>query len=108
MFAMITEVSAQVGEVSQLTGSTPITCRAELMMPESLLSIHDQVEADTISGSSHGTRNRARRVAESRKCWLKKTASARPMTYWKTRHTAVNTTVWSRAGAKVGSSKTVR
>ena len=30
--------------------------------PESLLSIHDQVDADTISGSSHGTRNSARSV----------------------------------------------
>ena len=108
MFAMITEASDQDGEVSQFTGPMPTACRAALTMPESLLSIHDQVDADTISGSSHGTRNRARRVAESRKCWLKKTARARPMAYWKTRHTAVNTTVCSRAGAKVGSSKTVR
>ena len=84
MFAMITEVSAQAGEVSQLTGPMPTACRAELTMPESLLSIHDQVDADTISGSSHGTRNRARSVADSRKCWLKKTASASPMANWKT------------------------
>ena len=62
MFAMITEASDQVGEVSQLTGSMPTACRAALTMPESLLSIHDQVDADTISGSSHGTRNSARRV----------------------------------------------
>src|SRR3954454_7346676 len=108
MFAMITEASDQDGEVSQFTGPIPTACSTALTMPDSLLSIHDQVEADTISGSSHGTRKRARRVAESRKCWLKKTASARPMLYWKTRHTPVNTTVWSRAGAKVGSSKTVR
>ena len=108
MFAMITEVSDQDGEVSQFTGSMPTAPSAALTMPESLLSIHDQVDADTISGSSHGTRNRARRVAESRKCWLKKTARASPIAYWKNRHTAVNTTVWSRAGAKVGSSKTVR
>src|SRR5205085_860669 len=89
MFAMITEVSDQDGEVSQLTGPMPTACRAALTMPESLLSIHDQVDADTISGSSHGTRNSARRVAESRKCWLKKTARASPMAYWKTSHTAV-------------------
>src|SRR3954469_7391358 len=108
MFAMITEVSDQDGEVSQFTGPRPRACRAALTTPESLLSIHDQVDAETISGSSQGTRNRARRVAESRKCWLKKTARARPMLYWKTRHTLVNTTVWSRAGAKVGSSKTAR
>src|SRR5689334_22329363 len=108
MFAMITDASDHDGEVSQFTGATPRACRAALTMPESLLSIHDQVEADTISGSSQGTRNRARRVADSRKCWLKKTARARPMAYWKTRQTAVNTTVCSRAGAKVGSSRTVR
>src|SRR3954451_10731755 len=62
MLAMITEVSDQDGEVSQLTGPMPMTCRAVLTMPESLLSIHDQVDAETISGSSQGTRNRARRV----------------------------------------------
>src|SRR4051795_7921007 len=90
-FAMITEVRAHCGEVSQFTGSMPTACRTALTMPESLLSIHDQVDADTISGSSHGTRNRARRVAESGKFWWKKTASARPIAYWKTRHTAVNT-----------------
>ena len=50
------------GEVSQLTGPIPNACRAALTMPESLLSIHDQVEAETISGSSHGTRNNARSV----------------------------------------------
>src|SRR5690242_1233929 len=104
MFAMITEVSDHDGDVSQFTGSMPTMRRAALTIPESLLSIHDQVDAETISGSSHGTRNRARRVADSRKCWLKKTASARPMAYWKSRHTAVNTTVCSSAGAKVGSS----
>ena len=62
MLAMITDTSDQSGEVSQLTGSTPTTPRAALTMPESLLSIHDQVDADTISGSSHGTRNSARSV----------------------------------------------
>ena len=36
-------------------------------MPESLFSIHDQVEADTSSGSSHGTRNSARSVPDRRK-----------------------------------------
>src|SRR5690242_14222082 len=58
--AMITEASDQSGDVSQLTGPTPTTARALLTMPESLLSIHDQVDADTISGRSHGVRNRAR------------------------------------------------
>ena len=33
-------------------------------MPESLLSIHDQVEADTSSGSSQGIRKSARSVPD--------------------------------------------
>ena len=53
--------------MSQLTGSMPTQPSAELTTPESLLSIHDQVDADTISGSSHGTRNSARSVADSGK-----------------------------------------
>src|SRR6478735_6964745 len=84
MFAMITEASDQDGEVSQFTGPTPIAWRVALTIPESELSIHDQVDADTISGSSHGTRNRARRVADRWKCWLKNTASPSPIAYWKT------------------------
>ena len=87
MFAMITETSDQSGEVSQLTGSTPTSRSAALTMPESLLSIHDQVDADTISGSSHGTRNSARSVADSRKCWAKNTARASPIANWNTSET---------------------
>src|SRR2546421_2375893 len=108
MFAMITDVSAHCGEVSQFTGSIPIACRTALTTPESLLSIHDQVEADTINGSSHGTRNSARSVADSRKRRLKNTASASPIVYWNTKLTAVNRTVCVRAGVNVGSSKMVR
>src|SRR5690242_18668247 len=108
MFAMITLVSAQSGEVSQLTGSTPARPRVQLTMPESLLSIQDQVEALTIRGSSHGTRNSARSVAESRKLWAKNTASASPMANWKAMETNVNTIVWSNAGPNVGSANTVR
>ena len=72
------------------------------------MSIHDQVDADTISGSSHGTRNSARSVAESRKCWWKNTASASPMANWNASDAAVNTTVCSSAGTNVGSARTVR
>ena len=62
-------------------------------MPESLLSIHDQVDADTISGSSHGTRNSARSVPDSGKLRWKNTASASPIANWKTSETTVKTTV---------------
>ncbi len=73
-----------------MTGSIPTAPSAELTMPESLLSIHDQVEAETISGSSHGTRNSARSVADSRKLLTKNTASAMPMVNWKISETPVN------------------
>src|SRR5687768_3221450 len=108
MFAMITLVSAQSGEVSQLTGSAPTSPRAQLTMPESLLSIHDQVEALTINGNSHGTRNSARSVADNRKFWAKNTASASPMANWKAIETNVKTSVCSSAGPNVGSATTVR
>ena len=45
----------------------PKSCSTELTMPLSLLNIQAHVDADTISGSSHGTRKSARRVAESLK-----------------------------------------
>src|SRR3954454_10243049 len=101
-FAMITLVRAQLGDVSQLTGSIPNVLSSELTTPESLLSIHDQVDELTISGSSHGTRNSARSVAESRKFWAKKTARAIPIENWKISETPVNTTVCSSAGQNVG------
>src|SRR5689334_10922829 len=106
--AMITDASDQSGDVSQLTGPTPTTPSALLMMPESLLNIHDQVEAETISGSSHGTRNSARSPRDNGKERLKKTASARPIVNWNTRDTSVNTIVCVSAGRKVGSSTTAR
>src|SRR5215218_6901585 len=103
MFAMMTEVSDHDGEVSQLTGAIPRVPRAELTTPESLLNIQDQVDADTISGSSHGTRNSARSVAESRNARLKNTASAIPMANWNTSDTTVNTIVWVSAGPNAAS-----
>src|ERR1041384_7072341 len=107
-FAMITEAKAQCGEVSQFTGSIPTACRTALTTPESLFSIHDQVDADTISGSSHGTRNSARSVIDSRKCWRKNTASAIPIEHWNAIDARVNPAVWSSAGANVGSRSTAR
>src|SRR5690349_1369529 len=107
-FAMITLVRAQVGEVSQLTGWMPRLVSSELITPESLLSIQDQVEELTIKGSSQGTRNSARRVADSRKFWAKNTARAIPMLNWKISETPVKITVWVRAGQKVGLSIAVR
>src|SRR5687768_12165935 len=92
-FAMMTNASDQSGEVSQLTGPIPTAPSAALTTPASLLSIHDQVDADTIKGNSHGTRNSARSVRDSGKCRWKKTASASPTLNWKASDAAVNTTV---------------
>src|SRR5947207_583466 len=108
MFAIVTETRDQSGEVSQLTGSIPTAARMLLTTPESLLSIHDQVDADTMSGSSQGTRKRARRVAESRKFCRKNRASAMPAVNWAAIDTTVNTMVCHSAGPNVGSSTTVR
>src|SRR5512142_255119 len=101
MLAMMTDTSDQRGEVSQLTGATPRPCSAEFTTPESLLSIQDQVDADTIRGSSHGTRNSARSVADSRKWRWKKTASAMPRVNWTAMDPTVNVIVWINAGRKV-------
>src|SRR4051794_40701260 len=108
MLAMMTETSDQCGAVSQWTGETPKSCSTELTTPESLLNIHDQVDADTISGSSHGTRNSARNVAESLKLRKKNTARARPAAYWKIRDTTVKTSVCSSAVLNVGLCSTWR
>ncbi|MFB9447074.1 hypothetical protein [Dactylosporangium vinaceum] len=72
------------------------------------MSIHDQVEADTISGSSQGTRNSARSVAASGKCRLKNTARARPIANCAASDAAVKTSVCASAGQNVGSASTVR
>src|SRR5689334_5444563 len=106
--AMITDTSDQSGDVSQLTGPTPSAPSTLLTTPESLLSIHDQVDAETIMGSSHGTRKSARSVPDSRKLLLKNTASARPIAYWNAIDTTVKMPVWITAGQNVGSAKTSR
>src|SRR5690242_12425653 len=108
MFAMITLTSDHCGEVSQLTGATPRLCSNELTTPESLLSIHDQVDADTISGSSQGTRNRARSVLDSGKWRWKNTASAMPRLNCTAMDANVNTRVCTSAGSNVGSASTLR
>src|SRR5690606_28395330 len=100
MFAMITAVSAVSGEVSQLIWVPPNASMTELMIPWSLLSIHAQVEDETIRGRSHGTRNRARSTPESRKFAWKNTARASPIAYWKAIETRVNRAVLTRAGPK--------
>src|SRR3954466_4856749 len=107
MFAMVTEASDQSGDVSQLTGPMPTQPSALLTTPESLLSIHDQVDAETISGSSHGTRKSARRVADNRKFWWKNTARAMPMANWKAIEITVKSAVCRRAGPNVGSWNTL-
>src|ERR1035437_5472871 len=101
MLAMMTDTSAMPGEVSQLIWPMPKACRTEFTIPLSLLSIHDQVEADTISGSNHGMRNIPRRTPESRKLFLKNTARPSPIVYWKAIETAVNSAVFRRAGGEV-------
>ena len=64
MFAISTAASDQCGEVSQSIGAAPTAFRKEFTMPESLFSIHDQVEADTSSGSSQGIRKSTRSVPD--------------------------------------------
>src|ERR1041384_872514 len=108
MFAMVTATSDQRGDVSQLIGDAPSMRSTALTTPESLFSIHDQVDADTISGSSQGTRNSARRVIDSRKCWRKNSASTIPIANWNAIDARVNTAVWSSAGANVGSRSPAR
>jgi hypothetical protein len=97
MFAMTTATMEVSGEVSQLIWPMPNALSAEFTMPLSLLSIHDQVEAETMSGSSHGTRKRARSTLDSGKLERKKTARASPRVYWKTMETTTKTAVFQRA-----------
>src|SRR5690348_11851221 len=60
MFAIRTETSDHDGEVSQSTCRPPMPWITEFTTPDSLFSIQAQVDEDTISGSSQGTRNNAR------------------------------------------------
>src|SRR3954463_7807407 len=51
MLAIVTEARDQLGEVSQLIGAAPRLFSTELTTPDSLLSIPDQVDAETINGN---------------------------------------------------------
>src|SRR5699024_4969978 len=106
IFAMVTDTRDIPGEVSQLTGSRPNAVRMALTMPLSLLSIHAQVEAETIIGSNQGTRNIPRNMADSRKFVWKKTASASPRENWKAIDPKVNTAVFLRAIGNVDDCRT--
>src|SRR5690606_2077278 len=101
MFAMVTDSRDIPGEVSQLIGSRPNAVRMALTIPLSLFSIHAQVEAETISGSSQGTRNNARSTAESRKLVRKKTARASPSVNCTAIEPKVNSAVFLRAVGNV-------
>src|SRR5688572_6875975 len=107
MFAIVTDTSDHCGEVSQLTWFRPANSSTALTSPDSLLSSHAQVDAETINGSSHGTRNNARNVADNRNPRAKNSAAARPIVYWKNSETRVNRTVFTNAVRKVGSPNTV-
>ena len=75
-------------------------------MPLSASIIHCHVVAETMIGSSHGTRNSPRSTVESGKFLWKKTASARPIVYWKTRETTTKIAVCSTVGQNCGEAMT--
>src|SRR5689334_11397998 len=102
MLVMITDVSAMSGEVSQLTDPKPSEFSRKLKIPLSLFIIQAHVDAETIRGNSHGTRNIARNVFESGKFLWKNTASARPIVYWKTSDTITKSAVFPAASKNVG------
>src|SRR6185312_4182415 len=101
IFAINTATRDQCGEVSQLIWPMPTASRKELTTPESLLSIQDQADPDTSSGSSHGTRNNARSVLFKGKFLMKNAASARPIENWKRMDTPTKSAVFRRAGPNV-------
>ena len=66
MFAMITAHN-ELSALSHQIGSTPKRPRKRLRMPLSASIIHCHVVAETMIGSSHGTRNSPRSTVESGK-----------------------------------------
>ena len=80
----------------------PKAPRKAFTTPESLLSIHAEIDGDTSSGNSHGTRKSARSVAASGKRREKKTARASPIANWNRIEPIVKTAVFQSAGPKVG------
>jgi len=107
MLAIVTDIR-ELWAFSHQTGSTPNRPRKRLRMPESGSIIHCQVVAETMIGSSHGTRKSPRSTPESGKLRRKNTASARPIPYWNTRETTSNTAVWRTVGQNCGIAKTSR
>ena len=107
MFAMVTETS-EWSALSHQTGSIPSSPMNRLITPESASNIHCQVVAETMIGSSHGTRNNARSNVESGKFRWKKTASARPIVYWKNSETRTKKAVCPRVGRNCGEDRTSR
>src|SRR4051794_28594273 len=107
MLAAMTDTSDHDGEVSQWTGFTPSSSSPAFTSPDSLLSNQAHVDADTMSGSSQGTRNRARRVADNRNPRAKNTAIAKPITYWNASDATVKTRVFTSAVRNSGSPNTV-
>ena len=69
-----------------------------MRIPESASIIHCQLVAETMIGSSHGTRNRPRSTMESGKLRRKNTASASPIVYWKNNDTTTKKAVCSTIG----------
>ena len=78
------------------------------MTPESASNIHCHVVAETMIGSSHGTRNSARSTGDSGKFRWKNTASARPIVYWKNSETTTKNAVWPSVGRNCGEEMTSR
>ena len=107
MLAMITDVS-ECSALSHHTGSTPKTPRKRLRMPESASIIHCHVVAETMIGSSHGTRNRPRSRFDSGKARRKNTARPSPKTYWKNSEQITKITVWPTIGQNCGEPMTSR
>ena len=95
MFTRITATNATSGEVSHGIGASmiPRFSRVTLRMPLSCSRIARQAALPTISGSSHGSRNSARRTPLSGKFLWKNSASSMPITNWPTIDPMVNSAV---------------
>src|SRR3569833_2645848 len=106
MLAAMTDTKNQDGEVSQWTGPIPSSSSPAFTRPDSLLRSQAHVDADTMSGSSQGTRNRARRVAAHRNPRAKNTAIATPITYLNASDASVKTSVFTIAVLNSGTKNT--
>ena len=84
--------------VSQPTGwdTRPSPVSTRLISPLFVSNMKVRIVPLTTGGSSHGIRISDRRKAFAGKRREKKTASARPMPYWKTREMPTNRRVFRR------------